>query len=121
MVWQLKIDLLLILKMNKNKNFWTCFFSRDGEGVAALVQEVFPTNSVLVFCPTKKSCETTARMLASIIQSYVKGVLFFIFFVLSVVQYVTRKFERGQGFNNQTLFPTIHLLQVQRGNSRHCT
>ncbi len=37
----------------------------DPDGVAALVGEIIPLNSCLVFCPTKKYCENVASMLGN--------------------------------------------------------
>ena len=38
---------------------------RDPDGVGGLVAEVVPTNSCLVFCPTRKNCEAVARLICS--------------------------------------------------------
>lgn len=35
----------------------------DPDHIIALVTEVIPNNSCLVFCPTKKNCENVAEMI----------------------------------------------------------
>lgn len=39
--------------------------SADPDGIAVLVQEVCPADSVLVFCATKKNCENIVKLLCS--------------------------------------------------------
>ena len=39
--------------------------SLDVDHLAALVLEVVPHNSCLVFCPTKKNCENVAQLICS--------------------------------------------------------
>ncbi|KAK6628654.1 hypothetical protein RUM43_002469 [Polyplax serrata] len=39
----------------------------DPDGIAALVQEVIPNDSALVFCPTRKNCENVALLLSQVL------------------------------------------------------
>ncbi|KAF2360123.1 Helicase C-terminal [Trinorchestia longiramus] len=39
----------------------------DQDGIAGLVREVIPNHSVLVFCPTRRNCESLAKLLCSLL------------------------------------------------------
>lgn len=43
----------------------------DPDHLVALVTEVIPTYSCLVFCPSKKNCENVAEMLCKFLSKYV--------------------------------------------------
>jgi len=45
--------------------------SLDVDCLAALVLEVVPHNSCLVFCPTKKNCENVAQLICRFMPTYV--------------------------------------------------
>lgn len=44
---------------------------RDPDQIVALVQEVVPQHSCLVFCPTKKNCENVAELLSCFLPRFV--------------------------------------------------
>lgn len=44
----------------------------DPDHIIALVTEVIPTHSCLVFCPTKKNCENVAGMICKYLKEWVK-------------------------------------------------
>lgn len=43
----------------------------DPDHLIALVTEVIPNYSCLVFCPTKKNCENVAEMICKYLNKYV--------------------------------------------------
>lgn len=43
----------------------------DPDHLVALVTEVIPNYSCLVFCPTKKNCENVAEMICKFLSKYV--------------------------------------------------
>lgn len=51
----------------------------DPDHLVALVTEVIPNHSCLVFCPTKKNCENVAEMICKILSKYVNFLKIFCF------------------------------------------
>lgn len=45
----------------------------DPDHIIALVTEVIPAHSCLVFCPSKKNCENVADMICKYLKKYVVG------------------------------------------------
>ena len=48
----------------KKQNMPSALKSCDPDHVLKLAMDVIPQNSCLIFCPTKKNCESVALMLA---------------------------------------------------------
>lgn len=58
----------------------------DPDHLVALVTEVIPNYSCLVFCPTKKNCENVAEMICTFLSKYVN--LLKIFYSIFIMIYM---------------------------------
>ena len=56
----------------------------DPDHLVALVTEVIPSYSCLVFCPTKKNCENVAEMICKSLSKYVNLLKIFCFIFIMI-------------------------------------
>lgn len=63
--------LLTVLFLHLVEQYSEALKKMDPDHLVALVTEVIPNYSCLVFCPTKKNCENVAEMICKFLSKYV--------------------------------------------------